>query len=360
MLFKKKTILDYQRLFEVGGMPFFVNDTLVKNYSNLNAVFLFDGTDWIGYLPRSVVDKTLDYGVRLLSSPRLFSNYVNEFDNYVTEFNEFIESFFSKDISKANLEKFLNYIVLFHTYYIKTEFFYVDRAFKKDCEITKTNLSSLANMKNARREDLNKVFFGNQSYINRCLNQLSEKFEINFDLLQQYTHEELLALFNDKEVKESILFRRKQAYFTSFEKNKTVLIGVDAKKQIASFKGQECPLVKEIFVVKGTPANKGLVRGNVNLFVYGYNNFDVVKELINKMKEGEILVAETTSPELFVACKKAAAIITNQGGLLSHAAIVSRELGIPCIVGTGNATTLLKDGDLVEVDANKGIVKLIR
>jgi pyruvate,water dikinase len=77
------------------------------------------------------------------------------------------------------------------------------------------------------------------------------------------------------------------------------------------------------------------------------------------MKNGQILVAETTSPELLPACKKAGAIVTNQGGLLSHAAIVSRELKIPCIVGVGNATDVLHDGDEVEVDADKGIVKIL-
>lgn len=55
-----------------------------------------------------------------------------------------------------------------------------------------------------------------------------------------------------------------------------------------------------------------------------------------------------------------AAIVTDEGGMLSHAAIVSRELNIPSIVGTGNATQIFKDGDLVEVDANKGIVKIIK
>ena len=61
-----------------------------------------------------------------------------------------------------------------------------------------------------------------------------------------------------------------------------------------------------------------------------------------------------------LACRKAAAIVTDEGGITSHAAIVSRELGIPCIVGTQYATKILKDGDLVEVDANKGTVKKIK
>jgi pyruvate,water dikinase len=58
--------------------------------------------------------------------------------------------------------------------------------------------------------------------------------------------------------------------------------------------------------------------------------------------------------------KKAAAIETDVGGITSHAAIVSRELQIPCVIGTGNATKIIKDGDRVEVDANNGFVKLLK
>lgn len=79
-----------------------------------------------------------------------------------------------------------------------------------------------------------------------------------------------------------------------------------------------------------------------------------------KMKEGNILVAMATNPTFVPVMRKAGAIVTDMGGLTCHAAIVSREWGIPCVVGTKIATKVLKDGDLVEVDANKGIVKIIK
>jgi len=79
----------------------------------------------------------------------------------------------------------------------------------------------------------------------------------------------------------------------------------------------------------------------------------------SKMKSGDILVAPMTSPDFIVAMRKAKAVITDVGGLMSHAAVVSRELHIPCIVNTKVATKVLKDGDLVEVDTNKGIVKIL-
>lgn len=67
-----------------------------------------------------------------------------------------------------------------------------------------------------------------------------------------------------------------------------------------------------------------------------------------------------TSPDYILAMRLASGIITDVGGLMSHAAIVSRELGIPCIVGTKIATKVLKDGDEVEVDADNGVVKIIK
>ena len=72
---------------------------------------------------------------------------------------------------------------------------------------------------------------------------------------------------------------------------------------------------------------------------------------------GSILVCECTTPEFLPLMKKAAAIITDQGGILSHAAIVARELKIPCLVGTGKATQILNDGDLVEIDSEKGLIR---
>jgi phosphoenolpyruvate synthase/pyruvate phosphate dikinase len=111
-------------------------------------------------------------------------------------------------------------------------------------------------------------------------------------------------------------------------------------------------------LLKGTPANDGKVTGMVKVIPYNYDFKQTAKE-VKTMKQGDILIAETTSPELMLACKKSIAIVTNQGGLLSHAAIVSREMGIPCIVGAQNATKLLKDGDLVEVDADKGVIRIL-
>jgi len=102
---------------------------------------------------------------------------------------------------------------------------------------------------------------------------------------------------------------------------------------------------------RGLTASLGKVRGRVR----------IIKSVdeIDKIQKGEILVAVMTRPDYVPAMKKAAAIVTNEGGITSHAAIVSRELGIPCVIGTKIATEVLHDGDLVEVDANHGKVIIL-
>jgi pyruvate,water dikinase len=91
---------------------------------------------------------------------------------------------------------------------------------------------------------------------------------------------------------------------------------------------------------------------------YAKGKIKVIKSSkdFNQFKQGNILVTSMTVPDYVPLMKKSAAIITDEGGISCHASIISRELKIPCIIGTKIATKIFKDGDLVEVDANKGIV----
>ncbi len=101
-------------------------------------------------------------------------------------------------------------------------------------------------------------------------------------------------------------------------------------------------------LLQGSPASPGVALGPVER-IGGISDF-------SKLSKGGILVTEMTTPDMVPIMKRAAAIVTDTGGLTSHAAIVSRELGIPCIVGTRDATKKLKDGDIVTVDATSGKV----
>ena len=102
-------------------------------------------------------------------------------------------------------------------------------------------------------------------------------------------------------------------------------------------------------VVKGIPASPGVAVGTVKICL-------TVEEAKKKLQKGDILVTKMTDPDWVPYMRLAAAIVTDEGGRTSHAAIVSRELGIPAVVGTGNATAVLKDGEVYTVDGSKGIV----
>jgi len=104
----------------------------------------------------------------------------------------------------------------------------------------------------------------------------------------------------------------------------------------------------EKIIVKGVPASPGRVRGRVKV-LRGPADVD-------KMREGDVLVAAETTPEYTLGILRAAAIVTDHGGILSHPAIVAREIGVPGVVGTGNATELLRDDMEVTVDGDRGWV----
>ena len=114
------------------------------------------------------------------------------------------------------------------------------------------------------------------------------------------------------------------------------------------FMEKDMPVLKQI---KGNTAYKGIAIGKVKILL--------TADEMEKVKEGDILVAVMTFPHFIPAMERAAAFVTDEGGILCHAAIVAREMRKPCIIATKNATKILKDGDLVEVDADKGIIQKV-
>ncbi|MCD4760858.1 hypothetical protein K8R42_03095 [bacterium] len=162
------------------------------------------------------------------------------------------------------------------------------------------------------------------------------------------TEEIYKALFKNKLNKEEIKKRVNfSVYYT--EKNKPdFYTGRQAKQAAELIQTENIEAVSEI---TGQCGARGHAQGKVRII-------NVIKD-IQKMKEGDILVSIATQPDLLPAMKKASAFITDQGGVTSHAAIVAREMKTPCVIATKIATKVLKDGDKVEVDADKGLVKIL-
>jgi pyruvate,water dikinase len=124
------------------------------------------------------------------------------------------------------------------------------------------------------------------------------------------------------------------------------------KKEEAKTEEKVATTTERKVLVQGLPASPGMAAGKVHVIP--------TVDRINEFKQGEILVTEMTAPDWVPAMRKSAAIVTNSGGMTCHAAIVSRELGIPCIVGTASrgkpATESITDGIMVTVDAKLGVV----
>jgi pyruvate,water dikinase len=122
----------------------------------------------------------------------------------------------------------------------------------------------------------------------------------------------------------------------------------------AMFKGEMSPANtgnRETNKVKGLPGSAGVTRGSAR----------VIRSLAEagKLQPGDVLVAIATEPPWTPLFATASAIVTDSGGVLSHSAVVAREYRIPAVVGTGNATTTFKDGQLIEVDGDAGIVRVV-
>ncbi|MFH1366572.1 MAG: PEP-utilizing enzyme [Patescibacteria group bacterium] len=180
---------------------------------------------------------------------------------------------------------------------------------------------------------------------------IADNLKIDVVSLRQLNYKQIYsALYSQLSKKHWELIRlRQKTYVCQLLNNKiTELNGPKAKKFI---KKEIATDNKGIKVIKGMTAQQGKVKGKVRVIRLEHQTA--------LLKTGEILVTSMTDPDMVPAMKKARAIVTDEGGITCHAAIVSRELKIPCVVGTKIATQVLKDGDRVEVDANIGIVRKI-
>lgn len=173
------------------------------------------------------------------------------------------------------------------------------------------------------------------------LTLMQVKFLLPQEVPQALTGKDFSNLANER-MKFSIIYSHGNRY--------TFKAGKDTKNFLKQqkFEKTKVVLTKELI---GTCACGGNVKGTVRVINQ--------PEDMPKMKHGDIMIAHATYPSLVPAMKKAAAIITEEGGITCHAAIVARELQTPCVVGVKNLLHILKDGDKVEVNANKGQIKKI-
>ena len=353
-----KKVQDYQRLFELNGLSFLTSTLFMGVYKDLEALTISQDGIWRAYIPLTSIEKAGADGLALYGSKEKYAQYKLDLEAAYEGVRDTCEACFTKqkllaDDVRACVEACINYL----RYYQKTEFFYTDKAFEMQDgnPEMKDNLLSFGDLKLRGREYLNTIYFGENAYFTKLVSKVAGDLSLPAAEVWSRSIDGIPGLY-DGGVFDADRIAKAEAFCSWYENSRIQhTFGAEARKHIAEFLGT----AEKHEVLRGKTASKGKITARARVFNFGLAEFDHAYKWVKVMEQGEVLVAETTSPEIIVACQKASAIITNQGGMMSHAAIVSRELGIPCIVGTNTATDDIQTGDLIEVNADEGVVHVI-
>ena len=213
-----------------------------------------------------------------------------------------------------------------------------------------TEIKALQNLLYLHTYEL-EVLFASKYWCQNLLSEVADRAGLSFGTYQYATYPEVIAALQGKKLNKNKLFIRKGNHFAvyRFKNDITILEGKDFERIINL--QTEIKMPKKT-TITGVPAFSGKVEGKVKIITR-------IQEFY-KLKKGDILMTPMTTIDFVPLLPKVSAIITDEGGITCHAAIISRELKIPCIIGTKVATKTFKDGDLVEVNANLGIIKKIK
>lgn len=208
-------------------------------------------------------------------------------------------------------------------------------------------ISTFADLLDARKE----VNFKADHVLELFIQEFANRIGVKGDKLKLLLPNELEQISHSYS-KNLILNREKRFAMSCSVRGINTFTGQNALKIISRFeKGK----IFQNKVIQGTVASRGHKR-----HFRGVAKRIMKIHEIGKLEEGDILVTTMTSPDFVIGMRKASAIITDVGGVLSHAAIVSREFGIPCIVGTKVATKMIHDGDIVELHCVNGTIRVIK
>lgn len=341
-----KKLLIYEKLFArdfcLPSVEAWVRgeSTNPKGWTNLKQPFLpyiiterFDDTIRFNYDLQGV-----DWVCNILSKlARQDKSFLKKIEVTVLEKLKFIRPIYEKEkaISLTDLKIFLKELEEGYTWFEAMWWFFqmdedkVKGLDLKNLEKVRTLTDTLCN--------------GSDTVIRKSLKEIYQELD---DLSSVLSTQEILA--GRTPSKEELIKRDKGYFFGNnqlfIEKNRADIEKIfNIKFKVKKF---------DSAVLQGSIAQMGIARGFVRR-VMGHKQ-------IGEFKNGEILVSSMTIPDFLPAMKKAAAIVTNEGGILCHAAILARELQKPCITGTRFATHILRDGDYIEVDAINGIVKFLK
>jgi phosphoenolpyruvate synthase/pyruvate phosphate dikinase len=350
---------DYYLLFQTNGVNFFFTDLCTKYYDKFNGVTLSVNNQWRYYVhlsERALAEEAYKAFYKDVATVEESSRRFMETMDRATKSKDIL-----KDMNTVSVESFDTFVsesAILMDEYSKFDHMYTDYLFKD----LRGDLSDLVQLvqekKNLFREYVNQVFFNEDGYLMLIIQKIADQKSVPVDQLLYASINKVRTLLANgifksegKDGDDYALIRDNLQF--------TPLFGTEAKNFIRDFLVEEN--LSAVESIKGiSVSKKGVYKGIVKKISIDYANLQQSVNALSQMERGIILVTESTVPEMLSIMARSLAVITDMGGMLSHAAITCRELDIPCIIGTKFATQVLKDGDMVEVDADSGIVKVTR
>jgi len=352
----------YDFLWRLYNRTYF-DTSIWLNLNYLSRDFLIINIDdeWVFYISKDERKKLSIYGLNFFN--KRFSEYKKKVKNITLKANKFFSQ--NKKIKLSSLintelkDYFLKTVKIsleLWEHYWFTEYFLYDKIEKRiiaspqKYKKLRSKIEEMQKIKFELRKLVSWTVFRNENNVfDKYLGEIKNRTKIKNPY--SFHYKELIDGLMGK-----VIFETKKKYYVIGKFNNwQPMIDGDAMNVIRIF---EKP-VKKQESISGQIANKGYYMGRVKIIRFDHAGNKVQREAA-KLKKGEVLVTGSTIPQMMVACINAGAIVTEEGGIASHAAIISRELGKPCIIATKIATKIFKDGDIVEVDANKGTVRKIR
>lgn len=251
-----------------------------------------------------------------------------------------------KDLSKAELKEKIDEIENYPVKIVKQK----EEVYKKLNNPQLAELFDLASKLGIMRDRKKALLGKSVRYRNTILKEIGNRFDkINQDLKYYIMDDFSDLLLLNKEVDKEEIDKRKEGVYIS---NVSMMFsGMESREEYYNNLKSTENDIKSLETKKGVCASSGKVTGKARICL--------TFEESNKLEEGEILVTYGTDFDFMNAIVKSKAIITEEGGILSHASVISRELKKPCIIAFKGITNILKNGDLIEVDATNGKIKLI-
>ena len=330
-----------------------IDESLLKKNTSIAGIYHDDIIDISKkglvdiYITKEDKKRTKDWITKKAENPDFIKKMLDKGLKATKNILDLPEELLKKDIDDTEAVKEL--IILKSKIYSYGGFLdfttYIDQM---DLELDKQSTIKLAEFHDYRK----KAFINYFKFIKKLCDKIAKKKRLNPATMDYLIFSEIIDFLKGNLTKEQVdefQKKRKEKYIVIWDKGKRTIIMDNFEEELKKI---EKNIEKEIITeIRGKAINKGCIKGKVKII----KQTDSLKDI----PAGKIIVTQMTNPEMTPILKKCKAIVTDEGGLLCHAAYIAREFGIIAIIGTKIATKILKDGDLIEVNANKGIVRKI-